>query len=69
VTTGNIELQRQTLSIKEAATVLGLSSRTVRRRVKDGRIPYLQMGRRVLILRGVLDGMLDGSIKVAERVA
>ena len=69
MTTGNIELQRQTLSIKEAATVLGLSSRTVRRRVKDGRIPYLQMGRRVLILRGVLDGMLDGSIKVAERVA
>jgi excisionase family DNA binding protein len=60
------ELQRQTLNIMEAATVLGLSPRSVRRRIREGRIPHLRMGRRVLVLRSVLDGMLDGSIKITE---
>jgi len=42
-------LPPQLVSVAEAAEVLGVSVATVRRRVKDGTLPYRQIGRAVRV--------------------
>jgi excisionase family DNA binding protein len=39
-----IDIQRRLLTLDEIASTLGLSRRTVERRVKAGEIPALQLG-------------------------
>jgi molybdenum-dependent DNA-binding transcriptional regulator ModE len=63
------EIKTQTLSVIEAAKALGICPKSAWRAVKRGDIPVLRIGGRVLVLKSVLDRMLDGSIKIAERVA
>jgi excisionase family DNA binding protein len=51
---------RQTADVCEAATLLGCSTETVRRRVRDGTIPSVKIGRKVLISKEVLHRLLVG---------
>jgi excisionase family DNA binding protein len=53
-------ITRQTADVCEAATLLGCSAETVRRRVRDGTIPSVKIGRKVLISRDVLHRLLAG---------
>jgi excisionase family DNA binding protein len=39
------------VSLEEAADMLGLSTRTIRRRISDGTIPAYQCGRRAIRIR------------------
>jgi excisionase family DNA binding protein len=56
---------RQTADVYEAAALLGCSAETVRRRVRDGTIPSVKIGRKVLISKEVLNRLLVGeSFKV-----
>jgi excisionase family DNA binding protein len=58
-------ITRQTADVCEAAVLLGCSIETVRRRVRDGRIPSVKIGRKVLISREILQRLLAGeSFKV-----
>ena len=45
------------LSLEEAAEVMSLSTRTIRRRISDGTIPAYQCGRRPIRIR--LDDLED----------
>jgi excisionase family DNA binding protein len=57
-------ITKQTADVCEAAVVLGCSVETVRRRVRDGTIPAVKIGRKVLISKEILSRLLLG-----ERVA
>lgn len=61
---GNLLTHRLSLSIPEAASVLGVCPNTVSAEIKRGRIPTIRHGRRVLIpvaaLRRRLDELADG---------
>jgi excisionase family DNA binding protein len=59
-------LTRVAYSIEEAATLLGLSARTVRRLVWSGELHALRSGRRVLIEPGAITDFL-GSLAQATR--
>jgi excisionase family DNA binding protein len=48
-------------SPEHAAALLGLSSTTVRRRIKDGSIASARLGRRVLVTRAELERLLRPS--------
>jgi excisionase family DNA binding protein len=50
-----VAVGRSWLSMAETADVLGLSVRTVRRRVASGELPSRRSGRRVLIPSSVVD--------------
>lgn len=51
--------QSQFLNIKQAAEYLGVSTQTVRRRVKAGRLPYRQVGRAYRFEKRDLDNYLN----------
>jgi len=44
-----------TVTLPVAATLTGLSPRTIRRRIADGTLPVARVGRRVLVRRVDLD--------------
>lgn len=53
-----------TLSAIETAKYLGVSLPTIRRWQQQGRLKYVQMGRRVVFMRNYLDDLLrDGTVK------
>jgi excisionase family DNA binding protein len=49
---------RLTLSVPEAAQLLGVSRMTAYSAVREGTIPSLRIGRRVLVPRAALDRLL-----------
>ena len=49
---------RLTLSVPEAAQLLGVSRMTAYSAVREGTIPSLRIGRRVLVPRAALDPLL-----------
>ena len=53
-------ITKQTADVCEAAVVLGCSVETVRRRVRDGTIPAVKIGRKVLISKEILSRLLLG---------
>lgn len=55
--TGGI-LERLTVSVPEAARLLGVSRMTAYSAVCEGTIPSLRIGRRVLVPRAALDRLL-----------
>lgn len=57
---GTASNQRATLSLSEAAELLGLSRKATRKAGKAGEIPAIQIGRRLLILREPLESLLTG---------
>jgi excisionase family DNA binding protein len=52
----------QTLSRKEAAVALGVSTTTVRRMLDRGQLPWVQVGMRRLILRADLARVLTPKV-------
>jgi excisionase family DNA binding protein len=53
---------RVTLTVSEAAELLGISRSTAYECVRTGEIPSVTFGRRVLIPRHRLDRLLDGEV-------
>jgi excisionase family DNA binding protein len=52
------KMQRLTITVPEAARILGVSRMTAYTAVREGAIPSLRIGRRVLIPRIALDRLL-----------
>jgi excisionase family DNA binding protein len=50
--------QRQTLSVEDAGEILGLSRGAAYARAKDGSLPTIRMGKRLLVPKAALDKML-----------
>jgi excisionase family DNA binding protein len=53
-----LEPTRETVTVAEAATRLGISINHARAAIKTGEIPSLRIGQRVLVPRRALDQML-----------
>ncbi|MBW3647415.1 MAG: helix-turn-helix domain-containing protein [Actinobacteria bacterium] len=52
--------QRMTLTVEEAARLLGVSRALAYELVRDGEIPSLRLRRRIVIPRRVIDALLRG---------
>ena len=52
--------QRLTLTVEEAARLLGISRALAYELVRDGEIPSLRLRRRIVIPRRVIEALLDG---------
>jgi excisionase family DNA binding protein len=50
--------ERQTLTVEEAADVLGIGRTLAYEAVRRGEIPTVRLGRRLLVPRGALDHLL-----------
>jgi excisionase family DNA binding protein len=64
--------ERPALSVAETAELLGISRWLVQQAVRDGSLPSVRVGRRILIPRVQLDALLAGQpagIPVAGRAA
>jgi len=53
-------IEKETLNVKEAASFLGVSTKTVYSYVNDGLLPHRRVGSRILFLRSKLVGFLEG---------
>ncbi len=53
-------LTRKTLTVTEAATCLGLSRHLAYQAVREGSIPSIRIGRRILIPTHALEALLAG---------
>ena len=60
-------LERRTYTVAEVVEILGLSRLTVLRRVQDGTIPSIRLGRRVLIPAEYVEELLRGWRKDKEQ--
>ncbi len=67
-TTTQLSVRRSTLSIEETARTLGVSTATIRRALKDGRIPHMRLGDRYLISVEVLSELLGAPVRIEEPV-
>ena len=56
--------ERLTLSVSEAAKVLGIGRNLCYDRIKTGEIPVIKIGKRLLIPRHALHKMLEGPKKL-----
>ena len=54
-----MEIERLTLSVAEAAKLLGISRNTAYELVKQEQIPHIRFGKRILIPRKRLVAMLE----------
>ena len=54
--------ERLTLTVVEAADLLGVSRNSLYEAVRRGEVPHLRIGRRIVIPRRQLEGLLDGLI-------
>ncbi len=48
------------MSVEEAAVVLGIGRQTAYRAARDGQLPVIRIGKRLLIPRKAFQEMLDG---------
>ena len=53
--------ERQTLDLAEVVTILGCSRGTACRAAREGRLPVLRIGRRLVVPRRVLDQWLTSA--------
>lgn len=53
-------LNARKLGIKEAATMMGIGSTSVRRLIHDGKIPVLKIGGKVMLLEQDIERFLQG---------
>jgi excisionase family DNA binding protein len=54
-------MEKLTVTVPEAAKLLGVSRMTAYTAVRDGTIPSLRIGRRLLVPRAALERLLDGA--------
>lgn len=55
------QVERRTLSVSEAARVLGISRAHAYDCVRSGELPSITLGRRIVIPRAAVDRLLDES--------
>jgi excisionase family DNA binding protein len=55
------EFQRQTMTIEEAARLLGVGRNKAYAAARSGEIPIIKIGKRILVLREPLKRMLGGA--------
>jgi excisionase family DNA binding protein len=55
-------VERLTLTVEEAATVLGISRAFAYESVRRGDLPHVKIGRRLLIPRAALTRLLDAAM-------
>jgi excisionase family DNA binding protein len=53
---------KATYTVEEAAALLGVSRETAYEGCRDGQIPSIRIGKRVLVPRAALDQMLGGAV-------
>jgi excisionase family DNA binding protein len=53
-------MERETMTVEEAAAYLGIGRSLAYRAVREGTIPSIRVGHRLLAPRGMLQGMLGG---------
>ncbi len=58
--------ERPTLSVAETADLLGISRWLVQQAVRDGSLPSVRVGRRILVPRVQLDALLAGRSRSAS---
>ncbi len=56
-----MQQERQTLTVEEAAKLLGVSRGSAYEAVRSGELPVVRLGRRLLVPRQALDRLLAGS--------
>lgn len=61
-----METERLTLTVKEAAQLLGLSRNSAYQACLTGQIPHLKIGKRILISKRALEAMLESAGKPKE---
>jgi len=52
-------IERLTLTVEEAAQLLGISRGLAYEMARCGKLPVVRLGRRLLVSRGALERMLD----------
>jgi excisionase family DNA binding protein len=55
-------IERQTMSIEEAARLLGIGRNNAYLAARNGEIPIIKIGKRILVLKEPLKRMLEGSL-------
>ena len=53
------EVEKITFNRKEAASYLGLAENTFIKLLKDGSVPHIRVGRRVLIPKSAIDRFIN----------
>ena len=61
--------EKETLTVKEAAEVLGIGRGLAYRLANGGTIPTLRLGRRILIPREALTQLLDAQTAESKKLA
>jgi excisionase family DNA binding protein len=61
-----VNSEKLTLTVKETAQLLGLSRNSAYQGVLTGEIPYIKVGKRILIPRLALERMLASAGKLKE---
>jgi excisionase family DNA binding protein len=62
------EAERQTMTIEEAAKVLGVGRNNAYEAAQRGEIPTIRIGKRILVLREPLRRMLEGRHNRSDEV-
>lgn len=57
---GDVEEKRLTLTVEEAAEILGISRAFAYEAVRRGEVPSIRIGRRILVPKAALDRLLTG---------
>lgn len=57
---GGVEEKRLTLTVEEAAKILGISRAFAYEAVRRGEVPSIRIGRRILVPKAALDRLLTG---------
>ena len=52
-------IERATLTVDETARVLGIGRNRLYQSIREGQLPVLRMGRRILVSRVVLEQVLE----------
>jgi excisionase family DNA binding protein len=63
------ETRGPTMTVDEAAALLGISRGLAFEAVKRGELPHLRIGKRILIVRSRLEALLEGDTNAPEQTA
>jgi excisionase family DNA binding protein len=60
------QVERETYDFGTACQVLGIGETTGRKKRREGRLPVLRIGRRVLVTKATIDAILRGEISLND---
>jgi len=62
----NLDDEKKTLSVEEAARYLGIGRNTAYECVRKGEIPSIRLGRRILVPRNRLEQLLNTEVSMKD---